>query len=64
MSPSPLNASAAAWQPHQLYKIGVGATLNVARYLSRQPVPPVTFVRAVMITRADAAEVAGAFLPK
>ena len=49
---------------HQLYKIGVGATLNVARYLSRQPVPPVTFVRAVMITRADAAEVAGAFLPK
>ena len=50
--------------PHQLYKIGVGATLNVARYLSRQPVPPVTFVRAVMITRANAAEVARAFLPK
>ena len=42
----------------------MGAALNVARYLNGQPVPPVTFVPAVMITKANAAEVAGAFLPK
>ena len=54
-------AAVAAQQP---YKIGMGAALNVARYLSGQPVPPVTFVPAVMITKANAAEVAGAFLPK
>ena len=39
-------------------------TVNVARYLSGQPGPPVTFVPAVMITKANAAEVAGAFLSK
>ena len=54
-------AAVAAQQP---YKIGMGAALNVARYLSGRPVPPVTFVPAVMITKANAAEVAGPFLPK
>ena len=60
-SPGSPAAAVAAQQP---YKIGMGAALNVARYLSGQPVPPVTFVPAVMITKANAAEVAGAFLPK
>ena len=59
-SPHSPAAAVAAQQP---YKIGVGAALNVARYLSGQPVPPVTFVPAVMITKANAAEVAGPFLP-
>ena len=54
-------AAVAAQQP---YKIGVGAALNVARHLSGKPVAPVTFVPAVMITKANAAELAGAFLPK
>ena len=51
----------AAQQP---YEIGAGAALNVARYLSGQPVPPVTFVPAVMITKSNAAQVAGSFLPR
>ena len=42
----------------------MGAALNVARYLSGQPEPPVVFVPAVMITRDNAAEVARAFLPR
>ena len=42
----------------------MGAALNVTRYLNGQLVPPVTFVLAVTITEANAAEVAGAFLPK
>ena len=54
-------AAVAAQQP---YRIGVGAALNVARYLSGQAVPPATYVPAVMITKNNAAEVAGAFLPK
>ena len=54
-------AAVAAQQP---YKIGTSAALNVARYLAGRPVPPVTFVPAVMITKENAAEVAGAFLPK
>ena len=53
-------AVVAAQQP---YKIGTGAALNVARYLSGRPVPPVTFVPAVLITKANAARVAGPFLP-
>ena len=58
------DSPAAAVAAQQPYKIGMGAALNVARYLSGQPVPPVTFVPAVMITKANAAEVAGAFLPR
>ena len=54
-------AAVAAQQP---YRIGAGAALNVARYLSGQAVPPATYVPAVMITKDNAAEVAGAFLPK
>ena len=54
-------AAVAAQQP---YRIGQGAALNVARYLSGQPVPPVTFVSAVMITKANAGEVAEPFLPR
>ena len=54
-------AAVAAQQP---YKIGRSAALNVARYLSGQPVPPVTFVSAVMITKANAGEVAEPFLPR
>ena len=54
-------AAVAAQQP---YRIGAGAALNVARYLSGQAVPPATYVPAVMITKNNAAEVAGAFLPK
>ena len=60
-SPDSPAAAVAAQQP---YRIGVAAALNVARYLSGRPVPPVTFVPAVMITKANAAEVAGPFLPK
>ena len=58
------DSPAAAVAAQQPYKIGVGAALNVARHLSGQPVPPVTFVPAVMITKENAAEVAGTFLPK
>ena len=58
------DSPAAAVAAQQPYKIGMGAALNVARYLSGQPVPPVTFVPAVMITKANAAEVAGPFLPR
>ena len=58
------DSPAAAVAAQQPYRIGMGAALNVARYLSGQPVPPVTFVPAVMITKANAAEVAGPFLPR
>ena len=57
-------SAAAAVAAQQPYRIGMGAALNVARYLSGQRVPPVTFVPAVMITKANAAEVAGPFLPR
>ena len=60
-SPDSPAAAVAAQQP---YHIGMGAALNVARHLAGRPVPPVTFVPAVLITKANAAEVAGAFLPK
>ena len=58
------DSPAAAVAAQQPYRIGMGAALNVARYLSGRPVPPVTFVPAVMITKANAAEVAGPFLPR
>ena len=54
-------AAVAAQQP---YKIGVGAAMNVARYLNGQSVPPVSFVPAMLITKANAAETAGDFLPE
>lgn len=58
------DSPAAAVAAQQPYRIGRSAALNVARYLSGRPVPPVTFVPAVMITKANAAEVAGPFLPR
>ena len=50
------HSPAAAVAVQQPYKIGESAALNVARYLSGQPVPPVTFVSAVMVTKASAGE--------
>ena len=58
------DSPAAAVAAQQPYEIGVGAARNVARHLAGLPVPPVSFVPAVMITKANAAEVAGDFLPK
>ena len=55
-------SAAAAVAAQQPYRIGMGAALNVALYLSGEPVPPVTFVPAVMITKANAAESRGAVL--
>ncbi len=54
-------AAVAAQQP---YEIGRQAVHNVARYLAEQPIPPVTFVPALMITKQNAAETAADFLPK
>lgn len=54
-------AAVAAQQP---YEIGRQAVHNVARYLAGQPIPPVTFVPALMITKQNAAETAADFLPK
>ena len=55
------DSPAAAVAAQQPYKIGERAALNVARFLSGEPVPPVTFVPAVMITKANAGEVAVEF---
>lgn len=54
-------AAVAAQQPHE---IGKTAVQNVARHLAGQEVPPFTFVPAVLITKQNAAETAGPFLPK
>lgn len=51
-------SSAAAVIAQQPYEIGRTAVQNVARYLNGKPVPPVTFVPALPITKANAAEVA------
>ena len=56
------DSPAAAVVAQQPYRIGASAALNVARYLSGQPVPPMTFVPAVMITKANETDVAAAFL--
>ncbi len=58
------NSPAMAVAAQQPYKIGQGAAQNVARYLNGQDVAPVTFVPAMMITKANAAETAADFLPK
>ncbi|MCB1883100.1 MAG: sugar ABC transporter substrate-binding protein [Geminicoccaceae bacterium] len=57
---SPAGAVAA----QQPYEIGKTAVDNVARHLAGQEVPPFTFLPAVLITKANAAETAGPFLPK
>ncbi len=58
------DSSAAAVAAQQPYEIGKGAARNVAKFLNGQAVPPVTFVPSVMITKANAAELAGDFLPE
>ena len=50
------DSPAAAVAARQPYKIGQAAALNVARHLSGWPVPPVSFVPAVLIAKADAEE--------
>lgn len=51
----------AAQQPAE---IGRTAVQNVARYFAGQEVPPFSFLPAVLITKENAAETAGPFLPK
>lgn len=58
------DSPAAAVAAQQPYKIGMGAALNVAKYLNGQEVPPITFVSSVMINKANASELAKDFLPK
>lgn len=58
------NSPAAAVAAQQPYEIGKLAVQNVARYLAGQEVKPFTFVPAVLITKENAAETAGPFLPK
>ncbi|MEP3279883.1 MAG: sugar ABC transporter substrate-binding protein [Stappiaceae bacterium] len=57
-------SQAGAVAAQQPYEIGKGAAINVAKYLNGQAVAPVTFIPAVMINKANAAEVAKDFLPK
>lgn len=58
------NSPAAAVAAQQPYEIGKTAVQNVAKYLAGQKVAPFTFVPAVLITKENAAETAGPFLPK
>ncbi|MCY6381550.1 sugar ABC transporter substrate-binding protein [Hoeflea prorocentri] len=58
------NSPAQAVAAQQPYEIGKGAAQNVAKYLNGQDIPPVTFVPAMMINKANASEVAADFLPK
>lgn len=48
----------------QPYEIGRLAARNVAAYLAGEQLPPFSFVPAVLINKANAAEVASEFLPK
>ena len=61
LNPDSPATAVAAQQP---YKIGQAAALNAARYLCGQAVPPVSFVPAVMITKANAEEAAAPFLAR
>jgi ribose transport system substrate-binding protein len=54
-------AAVAAQQP---YEIGKTAVDNAAKHLAGQKVPPFTFISAVLITKENAAQTAGPFLPK
>ncbi len=58
------NSAAGAVAAQQPYEIGKGAAQNVAKFLNGQQVAPITFVSSLMITKANAAEVAKDFLPK
>ncbi len=57
------DSQAGAVAAQQPYEIGKGAAQNVARFLNGQDVPPVSFVPAVLITKANATDVAADFLP-
>lgn len=56
-------SAAGAVAAQQPYEIGRQAARNVARYLAGETVPPFTFVDAVLINKANAAETAAPFLP-
>ncbi len=58
------NSPAAAVAAQQPREIGISAVRNTARYLAGQEVPPFSFMPAVLINKANAAELAGDFLPK
>lgn len=58
------DSPAAAVAAQQPYEIGKTAARNVAAYLSGEKVDPFTFVPAMLITKANASETAGPFLPK
>lgn len=57
------DSAAGAVVAQQPYEIGKEAADNVARYLAGEKVPPFSFVKAVLISKANAAETAGPFLP-
>ncbi|MBN9045329.1 MAG: sugar ABC transporter substrate-binding protein [Rhizobiales bacterium] len=57
---SPAGAVAA----QQPYKIGVQAARNVAAYLNGKPVPPFTFVPAVLLNKENVSTIGKDFLPK
>lgn len=58
------DSAAGAVVAQQPYEIGKLAAQNVANYLAGNDVPPFSFVPAVLINKANAAETAGDFLPK
>lgn len=57
-------SAAGAVGAQQPYEIGRSAARNAARYLAGQTVPPFTFVPAVLVTKENAKDTAGPFLPK
>lgn len=57
-------SSAGAVGAQQPAEIGKTAADNVARYLSGQKVPPFTYVPALLVTKANAADTAAKVLPK
>lgn len=56
-------SGAGAVVAQQPYEIGRQAAVNVARYLAGEEVSPFTFVDAVLISKANAAEKAAPFMP-
>lgn len=57
-------SAAGAVGAQQPYEIGKSAARNAARYLAGQSVAPFTFVPAVLVTKDNAKDTAGPFLPK
>lgn len=58
------NSPAAAVAAQQPYEIGKQAVQNVARHLAGEELSPFSFVPAVLISKDNAEELAGDFLPK